>query len=264
MKVLIADDSRSMREMLKGTLEQVGYDVVVTEDGRQAWEALSKGDLHLAILDWLMPHLDGVEVCRKLRDERMIKLVHVILLTSREGSENVVAALQAGASDYICKPFHPDELLARLKVGERNVNLQIQLSHTQKMEAVGRLAAGIAHEINTPLQYIRDNTSFLSEAFRDVVKLVPQQYCLTEGGKLLGGSEGEINETSAEAAGEEEEDVKNLIQDIPEAIRDSLEGLDRITEIVRAMKEFSSSGAQKKEAIDINKAIANTITVSRN
>src|SRR3972149_3348425 len=82
-------------------------------------------------------------------------------------------------------------------------------------------------------------------------------------GKLQGGYEGEVKEISSEAAGEEE-DVKNLIQDIPEAIRDSLEGLDRITEIVRAMKKFSSSGAQKKEAIDINKAVANTIAVSRN
>ena len=114
-----------MREMLKGTLVEVGYDVVVTEDGRQAWKALRKGDLQLAVLDWVMPGMDGVEVCRKIQSERAYHPIHVIPLTSKEGTENVVTALTAGASDYICKPFHPEELIARLKVGERNVDLQI-------------------------------------------------------------------------------------------------------------------------------------------
>ena len=172
MKVLIADDSRSMRKMVQATLEEAGYEVVVTEDGQQAWDALCKGDLRLAILDWVMPYMDGLEICRKLQKEKPLNMVQVILLTSTEGAENVAAALQAGASDYITKPFHPDELIARLKVGERIVNLQMQLSHAQKMEAIGSLASGIAHEINTPLQYVRDNVNFIQDAFRDMNKLL--------------------------------------------------------------------------------------------
>jgi signal transduction histidine kinase len=266
MKVLIADDSKSMRQMLQGTLEEVGYDVVVTENGQQAWEALREGYIRLAILDWMMPGMDGLEVCRKLQKENILGMIHVILLTSLEGTENVVTALQSGASDYICKPFHPDELLARLKAGERIVNMQMQLSHIQKMDAIGHLAAGIAHEINTPLQYIKDNTIFVQDAFRDVTKFITRNshnqisspvYRASQGGDERGIKE-------CDAVEEDDANVKYLIEEVPRAIKESLEGLEHITKIVGAMKEFTSPGAQKKKAIDINKAIENTITVSKN
>jgi len=261
MKVLIADDSRSMRKMVQATLEEAGYEVVVAENGQQAWDALCKGDLRLAILDWVMPCMDGLEICRKLQKEKPLNMVQVILLTSTEGAENVAAALQAGASDYITKPFHPDELLARLKVGERIVNLQMQLSHAQKMEAIGSLASGIAHEINTPLQYVRDNVNFIQDAFRDMNKLLekysylhnaaghnqitppcaPSSQGEDEGrGKILAGV--------GEVAGEEA-NVKYLMEEVPKAVKESLEGLGRITEIVKAMKEFAPPGAGIPEEI---------------
>ncbi|MFN3532371.1 MAG: response regulator [Candidatus Brocadia sp.] len=254
MKVLIADDSKSMRQMLQGTLEEVGYEVIVTENGQQAWETLREGNVRLAILDWMMPHMDGLEVCRKLQQENVLSMIHIILLTSREGTENVVAALQAGASDYICKPFHPDELLARLKAGERIVNMQMQLSHMQKMDAIGRLAAGIAHEINTPLQYIGTNMRFIQDSFSDMVKFksfVPVSQA------------GDTNNTENTFMQEEESSLKYLSEEVPRAIHDSLDGLERIAKIVGAMKEFSSPGVQKKD-IDISKAIDNTIAFSRN
>jgi len=254
MKVLIADDSRSMREMLKGALVEVGYEVVATEDGRQAWEALRKGDLQLAVLDWVMPGMDGVEVCRKIQSERAYHPIHVILLTSKEGTENVVTALTAGASDYICKPFHPEELIARLKVGERNVDLQMQMCHMQKMEAIGRLAAGIAHEINTPLQYITDNTYFLKDTFREIVEVFEKhmQVC----------GNGEKNETGITRG---YTDLHEHIGESSKAIKDTLEGLGVVAKMVTAMKEFSTPGEYKqKTVIDINRAIENTIIVARN
>lgn len=254
MKVLIADDSKSMRQMLQGTLEEVGYEVIVTENGQQAWETLREGNVRLVILDWMMPHMDGLEVCRKLQKENVLSLIHIILLTSRDGTENVIAALQAGASDYICKPFHPDELLARLKAGERIVNMQVQLSHMQKMDAIGHLAAGIAHEINTPLQYIGTNIKFIQESLEDMIKfksLVPA---------LRAGEKDTKEYTLAQ---EEDLRLQYLSEEIPRAIHDSLDGLEHIAKIVGAMKEFSSPGVQKK-VIDISKAIDNTIVVSRN
>lgn len=277
MKVLIADDSRSMRKMVQATLEEAGYEVVVTEDGQQAWDALCKGDLRLAILDWVMPYMDGLEICRRLQKEKPLNMVQVILLTSTEGAENVAAALQAGASDYITKPFHPDELIARLKVGERIVNLQMQLSHAQKMEAIGSLASGIAHEINTPLQYVRDNVNFMQDAFRDMNKLLVKYAYLHKAADhnqipppSFPASQGEDKgrektPAGAEEVAEEEARVKYLMEEVPKAVQESLEGLGRITEIVKAMKEFAPPDAQdRKIAVDINKAITHTLTVSQN
>lgn len=277
MKVLIADDSRSMRKMVQATLEEAGYEVVAAEDGQQAWDALCKGDLRLAILDWVMPCMDGLEICRKLQQEKPLNMVQVILLTSKEGAENVAAALQAGASDYITKPFHPDELLARLKVGERIVNLQMQLSHAQKMEAIGSLAAGIAHEINTPLQYIKNNVNFMQDAFMDMNKLLEKYAYLHKTADhnqtippcppFSQGEDKGREKTPArveEVAGEEA-NVKYLVEEFPKAVQESLEGLGRITEIVKAMKEFAPPGAQdRKMAMDINKAITHILTVSQN
>ena len=277
MKVLIADDSRSMRKMVQATLEEAGYEVVVTEDGQQAWDALCKGDLRLAILDWVMPCMDGLEICRRLQKEKPLNMVQVILLTSTEGAENVAAALQAGASDYITKPFHPDELIARLKVGERIVNLQMQLSHAQKMEAIGSLASGIAHEINTPLQYVRDNVNFIQDAFRDMNKLLEKYSYLHKAADhnqipppCFPASQGEDKgrektPAGAEEVAEEEASVKYLMEEVPKAVQESLEGLGRITEIVKAMKEFAPPDVQdRKMAVDVNKAITHTLTVSQN
>src|SRR5688572_10732527 len=112
MRVLIADDSAVVREVLRHMLVEQGYEVVVTKDGLEAWEVLNKEEIRLAILDWVMPGLDGVEVCRKLQEQHRLSLVYVILLTSKRGDENIVAALQAGASDYLIKPPQPAELFA--------------------------------------------------------------------------------------------------------------------------------------------------------
>lgn len=254
MKVLIADDSKSMRQMLQGTLEEVGYEVIVTENGQQAWETLREGNVRLVILDWMMPHMDGLEVCRRLQKENVLSLIHIILLTSREGTENVITALQAGASDYICKPFHPDELLARLKAGERIVNMQMQLSHMQKMDAIGHLAAGIAHEINTPLQYMGTNIRFIQDSLEDMIKIKSLVPTLRAG---------ENNNKENTFVQEEESRLQYLSEEVPRAIHDALDGLEHIAKIVGAMKEFASPGVQKK-AIDISMAIDNTITVSRN
>jgi putative two-component system response regulator len=125
MRILIADDNNFYRRALQLTLEEWGYEVVSGSDGMAAWEVLSgPTPPKLAILDWMMPGLDGPEVCRRLRGLFRHEPTYVILLTSKGGKENAVAGLESGADDYIIKPFDRDELRARLRVGRRIVGLQ--------------------------------------------------------------------------------------------------------------------------------------------
>jgi putative two-component system response regulator len=125
MQVLIADDSPFYRTALRVTLTAWGYDVVEVADGAAAWDILQGEQApKLAILDWMMPGIDGLEVCRRLREIPRHEPTYVIILTSRNGKENIVTALDAGADDYISKPFDRDELQARLRVGRRIVGLQ--------------------------------------------------------------------------------------------------------------------------------------------
>lgn len=126
--VLVADDSQTMRTMLQHRLTSAGFDVVLAGDGLEAASILmSDAPPRLAVLDWTMPGLDGVEVCRRLRRERHTPYVYVVLLTARGSSADTVEALDAGADDYLRKPFDAPELEARLRAGRRIVALQEEL-----------------------------------------------------------------------------------------------------------------------------------------
>ncbi len=129
MRILIADDDDVSRLELEALLIRHGHEVVTVADGTEAWEVLQgEGPPRLAVLDWLMDEMDGVEVCRRVRERPELRDVYLILLTSRGGKEHVVAGLQAGANDYVAKPFDRDELLARVRVGAQMVGLQAELA----------------------------------------------------------------------------------------------------------------------------------------
>jgi len=129
MKALIADDDLTYRRMLKALLAKWGYDVLVTSDGDAAWQVLQAPDApQIAILDWMMPGKDGVEICRQIRESSQSDPKYIILVTSKGGKEDVVSGLDAGADDYITKPFESEELRARVQVGERILRLQSELA----------------------------------------------------------------------------------------------------------------------------------------
>jgi diguanylate cyclase (GGDEF)-like protein len=128
VKVLIADDDTVSRRLLEATLTRWGYEVVVTHDGIEAWEVLRRADAPLlAILDWMMPGMDGVEVCRKVREREQEPYIYLLLLTTKGRKENLIEGLDAGADDYLTKPFDPHELQVRLRAGKRIITLQAEL-----------------------------------------------------------------------------------------------------------------------------------------
>lgn len=136
MKILIAEDDLVSRSVLQATLERWGYEVIATSDGSEAWTALQGEDPpSLAVLDWMMPELDGLEVCRRVRANTHNLPVYIILLTARGSREDLVSGLEAGADDYVTKPFNRDELRARLNVGVRVVQLQRSLAtHVRELQ----------------------------------------------------------------------------------------------------------------------------------
>jgi diguanylate cyclase (GGDEF)-like protein len=134
MRILIADDDEVSRCKLEALLNKWGYEVISVEDGMLAWEALQQENApRLAILDWMMPGLDGSEICRQLRRSSKGAYVYVLLLTSRVGKEDIVAGMEAGADDYLSKPFNTQELKVRLRAGKRIIDLEealrVQATH---------------------------------------------------------------------------------------------------------------------------------------
>lgn len=265
MDVLIADDDAQIRSALTMLLEEAGHRVTATSDGAEAWSVLSgAGAPRLAILDWAMPGLTGVDICRMLREREMksaaAEHTHVILLTGKNDVSDVVRGLESGADDFVAKPFHEGELRQRIAIGARLIAnerilasrnrqlaaeieerrkteakrllLESRLQEARHTEAMGSLASGLAHEINTPLQFVGDNLAFIEEGVA----------ALVSGGELR----------------------QDYLAELPKAVEQSRDGLRRMSEIVVAMIEFSRGGqATSPVEMDLDRLIENAAEVSR-
>jgi phosphoserine phosphatase RsbU/P len=141
MRVLVAEDDRVTGEILARTLQRWGYEAKVVRDGRDAWEHLrAEVAPTLAILDWMMPQMDGPEICRRVRVDLPLANMYLLLVTARETRGDIITGLNAGADDYIIKPFDPEELRARVAVGIRVLSLQQKLA-----ERVAELEAALSN-----------------------------------------------------------------------------------------------------------------------
>lgn len=138
MKVIIADDEPVSRRMVRESLQRWGYDAVEAADGLTAWhEMQSESPPRMAVVDWMMPELDGLEFCRKIRErEQYQPYTYIILLTGKTRKEDTIRGLEAGADDFISKPFDRDILRARLMVGKRILDLHTRLHHAATHDAL--------------------------------------------------------------------------------------------------------------------------------
>ena len=143
MRVLIAEDDLTSRLLLTKVLQKWGYDVTVTTNGEEAWEVLrAAGAPRLAVLDWMMPEMDGIDVCRRVRALDTRQPPYIILLTALGEKDHMMAGFEAGADDYVGKPYDPAELRARVEVGRRLVELNDELVETQlRLEVQARTDA---------------------------------------------------------------------------------------------------------------------------
>ncbi len=282
LRVLIADDDRAIRALLALHISAAGHEVIHVVNGTEAIETLKQDtDIQVAILDWHMPGgIEGVELCQQV--SRLPQPVYVIVVTAEDRSHVTAEALNAGAHDYIMKPWIKDVLLARVGVAGRLISmrrqleattselerriaeqqtLQAQLLHAQKMESIGQLAAGIAHEINTPIQYVGDNTRFVRDTINGVLMFIEDLSSLMPAIKDGHVKPEQIADLEAALHRLDFEFIK---EETPQAIEQTLGGVDRVAEIVRAMKEFSHPGGSEKVQADLNRSIESTIAVCRN
>jgi CheY-like chemotaxis protein len=162
MRVLIAEDDFTSRSILTAILAKWGYEVVSAADGDEAWAALQKPDApRIALLDWMMPGMTGPELCRRVRGRERAGPLYIILVTSKGERQDIVRGLDAGADDYIAKPYDKEELRARINVGRRILDLQSALAQQEKLQGVLEMAGAVCHELNQPLQVVSGYSNLL-------------------------------------------------------------------------------------------------------
>ena len=260
-RLLVVDDAASIRNLLMRLLIPQGFAVESAENGQEALALLKKVSFDLVITDIAMPIMDGLTLTREIT--RTLS-VDIIVITGKIDEYSYDHVVSLGASDYIEKPFSAEEILLRVKrvLRERALRVESLRLHQEKeqasrFEAIGQLAAGIAHEINTPIQYIGDNVQFLGESFQDLLDL------LDGVGKLIdkdgGASLGEGFQKASKEA-----DLDFIVREIPIAVEQTREGVGRIKEIIRAMKNFSHPGTETHAMADLNQCIKATVVITKN
>jgi len=281
-KILIADDAPDILELLTCMLRMDGYEVVVAADGRRAIELASTEQPDAILLDVMMPEMDGIEACRRLKDDPRLRNIPVILVTGKAADDDVVKGLDVGADDYVTKPFRKEILAARVRsavrvkrdhdtilrindqlraeIAERK-RMETELARAQRLESIGRLAAGIAHEINTPNQYIGDNIRFMGQAFVELRRLIDAFRRLLQGVKEASVTDLLVADTEAAL---HQADPDYLVGEIPRAAREALEGVESVARTVRAMKAFAQAEGERKTPIHVGQSIENAIIVCRN
>jgi two-component system NtrC family sensor kinase len=261
VKILIADDDPVSRRLLQNYLQKWGYEVTPAQDGAEAWRLFEGGSFPMVITDWMMPELDGSGLLRRIRALQRPGYVYAMLLTAKSQKEDLVEGMEAGADDFLTKPFDRDELRVRLRAGERIIRLehhlresQAALVQTEQLASLGRLAAGVAHEINNPIAYVINNLAVLR---RDVQAALGVLDKYGEAHEALCRSEPTIAAEVGRLA--EEMDLPYFRENHGRMFDSSADGLRRIRAIVQNLRDFARLGEAEYKEVDLNAALRSTL-----
>jgi signal transduction histidine kinase len=265
MKILIADDDSVSRHFLQYYLQKWGYEVTAAQDGAEAWRLFDGGLFPMVITDWMMPELDGPGLLRRIRASQHPGYVYAILLSARSQKEDLVEGMEAGADDFLTKPFDRDELRVRLRAGERIIRLEHHLRETQaaliqseQLASLGRLAAGLAHEINNPISYVMNNIAVLR---RDVQTALKMLDAYGEGREALSRAQPELAAMVSRL--EDEMDLAYVRENLGRMFDSTAEGLRRIRAIVQNLRDFARLDEAQFKDVDLSTALDSTLSALR-
>jgi signal transduction histidine kinase len=263
--ILIADDSKVIRTRLVSILEELeGVELRVAADGVEALALAKERKPDLLLCDHEMPGLTGIQLLRVLRGIWSRFELPVLMLTSNSATETKVLAFQHGANDYVTKPVEPAELCARVngqlelkRAISENLAARMQLLEARKYQAVGRLAAGVAHELNNPAQYTSSNLSFLRKSYASMQTVLETT--------LEWARHEQNSHPFARRIAEQSRALRldEILGEAPTAVEEAMDGIRRMASIIAEMKEFAGDPQAKTAELELNQALRNTIEVSR-
>jgi signal transduction histidine kinase len=245
--ILIVDDTPTNLKVLFTLLNQSGFKVSIAKSGESALEKVKEVLPDLILLDVMMPGIDGFETCRRLKADPRTKDIPVIFMTVLSEVVDKVKGLNLGAVDYITKPIEQDEVLARINVHLELRKAQLRLVQEEKMSALGQLVAGVAHEINNPVNFIYGNLTHARQYTDDLLKVLDLYETNT------------LEPIPEVLTYSEEIDLEFLKDDLPQLLHSMQVGAERILGIVRSLQVFSRLDRAERRPVNLHESLDSTL-----